>query len=125
MDERHVSGHCDDRFAEVGEEFVRNLTERGDVGASVAVTVGGESVVDLWGGWMDADRTRAWEKATLCVAMSSTKGATSLCAHLLATTGELDFDRPVGLGPTCQSLVDATYRALGYRRRRYDLWVRG
>ncbi|MGH9246950.1 MAG: serine hydrolase [Acidimicrobiales bacterium] len=80
MDERHVSGHCDDRFAEVGEEFVRNLTERGDVGASVAVTVGGESVVDLWGGWMDADRTRAWEKATLCVAMSSTKGATSLCA---------------------------------------------
>lgn len=44
---------------------------------------------------------------------------------LLATTGELDFDRPVGLGPTGQSLVDATYRALGYRRRRYDLWVRG
>lgn len=30
----------------------------------------------------------------------------------------------MGLGPTGQSLVDATYRALGYRRHKYDLWVR-
>jgi CubicO group peptidase (beta-lactamase class C family) len=30
----------------------------------------------------------------------------------------------LGLGPTGQSLVDATYRALGYRRARYDTWVR-
>ena len=30
----------------------------------------------------------------------------------------------MGLGPTGQSLVDATYRALGYRRTRYDTWVR-
>jgi len=30
----------------------------------------------------------------------------------------------MGLGPTGQSLVDATYRALGYRRARYHTWVR-
>jgi CubicO group peptidase (beta-lactamase class C family) len=30
----------------------------------------------------------------------------------------------LGLGPTGQSLVDATYQALGYRRARYDTWVR-
>jgi hypothetical protein len=30
----------------------------------------------------------------------------------------------MGLGPTGQSLVDATYRALGYHRARYQTWVR-
>jgi CubicO group peptidase (beta-lactamase class C family) len=90
-----VQGHCDDRFAGVAQEFERNLAERGELGASVAVTVGGESVVDLWGGHADPGRTRAWEKDTLCVAMSATKGATALAAHLLAGAGELDVDEPV------------------------------
>ncbi|HEX7135210.1 MAG TPA: serine hydrolase domain-containing protein [Iamia sp.] len=90
-----VQGHCDDRFAEVAEQLERNLAERGEVGASVAVTVAGETVVDLWGGHADADRQRPWEKDTLCVAMSSTKGATALLAHLLISTGELDLDAPV------------------------------
>jgi CubicO group peptidase (beta-lactamase class C family) len=90
-----VQGHCDERFAGVAEEFERNLAERGELGASVAVTVDGETVVDLWGGHADPERTRAWEKDTLCVAMSSTKGATALAAHLLAAAGELDVDSPV------------------------------
>ena len=30
----------------------------------------------------------------------------------------------MGLGPSGQSLVDATYRALGYQRTRYHTWVR-
>ncbi len=90
-----VQGHCDERFAGVAEEFERNLAERGELGASVAVTVDGETVVDLWGGHADPERTRAWEKDTLCVAMSSTKGATALAAHLLAAAGKLDVDAPV------------------------------
>jgi CubicO group peptidase (beta-lactamase class C family) len=90
-----VQGHCDERFAGVAEEFERNFAERGELGASVAVTVGGETVVDMWGGHTDPERTRTWEKDTLCVAMSSTKGATALAAHLLASAGELDVDEPV------------------------------
>jgi CubicO group peptidase (beta-lactamase class C family) len=90
-----IEGRCDDRFAEVMEEFRRNLAERGDLGASVAITVGGEPVVDLWGGFADADRTAPWQQDTIAVVMSCTKGATALCAHLLAATGELDFDAPV------------------------------
>ena len=90
-----VQGQCDSRFADVAAEFERNFAERGDVGASVSVSVGGESVVDLWGGHADAGRTKAWERDTLCVIMSCTKGAAALCAHLLAAAGELDFDEPV------------------------------
>jgi len=45
-----TNGTCEPQFAEVREEFERNLAERGEVGASVCVTVDGETVVDLWGG---------------------------------------------------------------------------
>jgi CubicO group peptidase (beta-lactamase class C family) len=90
-----VAGHCDPRFAELGREFERNFAQRGELGAAVAVTVAGEPVVDLWGGWCDAERTRPWSRETLTVVMSCTKGATALCAHMLAAEGELDFDAPV------------------------------
>jgi CubicO group peptidase (beta-lactamase class C family) len=59
------------------------------------VTLGGETVVDLWGGFADADRRRPWEEDTVCVTFSCTKGAVALCAHMLAAAGELDFDAPV------------------------------
>ena len=45
-----VEGYCDPQFASVAEEFERNFIERGDLGASVVVTLQGETVVDLWGG---------------------------------------------------------------------------
>lgn len=90
-----VQGHCDEAFAEVGEEFRRNFAERGELGASVAVTVGGETVVDLWGGFKDSERSRPWEEDTVCLVMSCTKGAAALCAHMLAAEGALDFDSPV------------------------------
>ena len=45
-----VYGTCSRRFAKVRQEFERNFTERGEVGASVCVQVRGETEVDLWGG---------------------------------------------------------------------------
>ena len=45
-----VQGTCDQKFQEVRQEFERNFAERGEGGASVCVTVGGQTVVDLWGG---------------------------------------------------------------------------
>lgn len=90
-----IQGTCDARFELVREEFERNFSERGEVGASVSVSVDGKSVVDLWGGIADAQSGKPWEKDTKVVVWSSTKGATSLCAHILADRGELDLDAPV------------------------------
>jgi CubicO group peptidase (beta-lactamase class C family) len=90
-----VEGECDDQFRAVTDEFGRNFAERGEVGAAVAVTVGGATVVDLWGGHMDGEPAQPWTRDTLCNVMSCTKGAVALCAHLLASAGELDFDEPV------------------------------
>ncbi|MFF0013848.1 serine hydrolase domain-containing protein [Streptomyces sp. NPDC005374] len=97
MSEREsaVHGHCDERFAAVRSVFEENFRDRGELGAAVSVTVDGETVVDLWGGWADAARTRPWERDTLVNVWSTTKGPTALCAHILADRGLLDFDAPV------------------------------
>ncbi|MFS4096894.1 serine hydrolase domain-containing protein [Streptomyces sp. AF1A] len=93
--ETQVHGHCDARFAAVREAFEENFRERGELGAAVAVTVDGATVVDLWGGWADAAGTRPWERDTLVNVWSTTKGPVALCAHILADRGLLDFDAPV------------------------------
>ena len=90
-----IQGVCDPKFAEVREEFERNFSERGDVGASVSVVVEGEKVVDLWGGTAVPETGAPWQEDTITVVMSMTKAATALCAHILADRGELDIDKPV------------------------------
>ncbi|MCX4431691.1 MULTISPECIES: serine hydrolase domain-containing protein [Streptomyces] len=90
-----VHGHCDARFAAVRTAFEENFRDRDELGAAVTVTLDGETVVDLWGGWADAARTRPWERETLVNVWSTSKGPTSLCAHILADRGLLDFDAPV------------------------------
>jgi CubicO group peptidase (beta-lactamase class C family) len=90
-----VEGVCDQRFDTVREVFAANLEEGLDVGASVAVVVDGELVVDLWGGSLDAAATKPWRADTITNVWSTTKTMTALCALILADRGELDFDAPV------------------------------
>ena len=90
MTEMH--GSCDEQFAPVRDAFARNFEQGLDVGASVAVTVDGEFVVDLWAGHADEERTRPWERDTIINVWSTTKTMTALCALVLADRGELDFD---------------------------------
>ncbi|MET8286755.1 serine hydrolase domain-containing protein [Streptomyces sp. NPDC048448] len=90
-----VRGHCDARFTAVRTAFEENFRDRGELGAAVTVILGGETVVDLWGGWADAGGTRPWERETLVNVWSTSKGPTALCAHILADRGLLDLDAPV------------------------------
>jgi len=90
-----VSGVWDLRFKRVRDEFIRNFTDRGEVGAAVSVIAGGRRVVDLWGGTARTDTGERWEQNTIVHVWSCTKGATALCAHILAARGLLDLDAPV------------------------------
>ena len=94
-EEATVHGECDERFAGVRSLLQGNLQRGADVGASVAITLDGEMVVDLWGGWADEARTRPWEADTITNVWSTTKTMTNLCALVLADAGELDLDGPV------------------------------
>lgn len=87
-----LNGFYDPKFEGVAHEFVRNFQERAEVGASVAVTVEGDTVVDLWGGVAKPSDSTPWEKDTVSIVWSCTKGATAICAHNLAARGLLDYD---------------------------------
>jgi CubicO group peptidase (beta-lactamase class C family) len=90
-----IQGSYDDLFAAV-PNALSALLDEGDAGGSVAVFVDGEPVVDVWGGFADADRTIPWQRDTITSVWSVTKTMTALCALILVDRGELDLDAPVG-----------------------------
>jgi len=88
-------GVCRPGFERVAEAFKENFDRKGEIGASVCLTVGGETVVDLWDGLADRKTQAPWTRDTVSIVFSCTKGATALCAHVLASRGKLDLDAPV------------------------------
>ncbi|MGV9800178.1 serine hydrolase domain-containing protein [Mycobacterium sp. NPDC003449] len=90
-----IDGRCLPEFDGVREAFARNFTDRGEVGAAVAVWVEGDLVVNLWGGHADEAAARPWRENTLASVFSGSKGLTSTCVHLLADRGEIDLNAPV------------------------------
>jgi CubicO group peptidase (beta-lactamase class C family) len=95
-----VQGVCDERFGAVRQALAESL-DQDDVGASAAVYLDGEPVVDIWGGYADADRTIPWQRDTITNVFSTTKTMVALCALILADRGDLDFDAPgPGTGPS-------------------------
>jgi CubicO group peptidase (beta-lactamase class C family) len=91
-----VQGHVEDGWGKVADAFRANFEGNpGEVGAACCVYVGGRPVVDLWDGLADREANRPWGEDTIALVASTTKGATAICAHLLAQRGKLDLDAPV------------------------------
>jgi CubicO group peptidase (beta-lactamase class C family) len=90
-----LGGTCSARFDPLRELFAAKLESGEDLGASLAVNIDGEMVVDLWGGWADEARTVPWTENTITNVFSTTKCMTSLAALVLVDRGELDLDATV------------------------------
>ncbi|WP_129308940.1 serine hydrolase domain-containing protein [Streptomyces sp. L2] len=94
-----IKGEVAGGFEGVREAFAENFARHGDIGAAVCVYVDGRPVVDLWGGVADPGNgngnQRPWERDTLQLVYSATKGVTATAAHLLVQRGLLDLDAPV------------------------------
>ncbi len=90
-----ISGRCDEGFGAVKDAFAENFEQEGDVGASVALTMDGELVVDLWGGLQDQAAGVPWQEDTIINVFSTTKTMTCLSALVLASRDLLDVDAPV------------------------------
>ena len=90
-----IHGQTAPGFERVAEVFRENFKKRGEVGASVFAYVRGEPVVDLWAGYADQASQRPWERDTLVVTFSTTKGLVASCLLALSDRGALDVDRPV------------------------------
>jgi CubicO group peptidase (beta-lactamase class C family) len=90
-----ISGYCDPRFEQVADVLRHSLESKFEVGASFAVEIEGEMVMDLWGGHKDAERTMPWQQDTIVNVFSVTKGVTAICAAKLIEQGRLDLHQKV------------------------------
>lgn len=90
-----LNGHVDSRFEPLREVLEDRLGSGAECGLSVTVDIDGSTVVDVYGGFADEARTRAWEPDTIVNVWSTTKTVTSLAVLMLADRGLVDLDAPV------------------------------
>jgi CubicO group peptidase (beta-lactamase class C family) len=90
-----IDGFVAPGFEPVRQEFERNFAERGELGAACAAYRSGEKVVDLWGGVRDARTGAPWEKDTLVLVYSTSKGLAAMTLALAHSGGRLDYDERV------------------------------
>jgi CubicO group peptidase (beta-lactamase class C family) len=90
-----ITGLVEPGFDAVRDAFARNFQEGSELGSAFCVHVEGRKVVDLCGGSFDGAGTAPYGPDALQLVFSTTKGATAVCANLLAQRGLLDLDAPV------------------------------
>jgi len=65
------------------------------LGAALFLERDGEVLLDCWGGFLDAGRTRPWQRDTRTFLASTGKMASALCVLHLVDRGQLGLDQPV------------------------------
>jgi len=90
-----MEGFVHPDFAPVTEKVQTLMSKRSaEGGMAVAVYHHGELVVDAWTGSRDAAGT-PWDRDTMSMCFSTTKGVVATIVHRLVDQGLLDYDVPV------------------------------
>ena len=90
-----VEGHVSRGFEEVREAFAQNFERRGELGGACCVYHHSEKVVDLWGGFRNRQTEEPWERDTMVVVHSATKGLAAMTLALAHSRGWLDYEARV------------------------------
>lgn len=81
-------GYREMNIQEVEQQFSKNFTEYGELGASLSVWKNGEQLLQLSQGWCDKGQEKAWDEQALVPVYSATKGpAASVLLMLLDENG--------------------------------------
>lgn len=91
-----IDGFVSAGFEAVREAFAENFARRREIGAACCVYHKGEKVVDLWGGVRNAATGELWEKDTMALVYSATKGLAAMTLAVAHSRGWLDYDEFVG-----------------------------
>ena len=90
-----VEGHVGRGFEAVREAFADNFTRRGELAAPAAAYLRGEKVVDLWGGIRNKETGEPWERDTMVLIYSATKGLAAMTLAIAHSRGWLDYEERV------------------------------
>ena len=90
-----IQGFHDLKFEAVRDAFAELFNDPQERGAALCIQVGGETVIDVWGGTADKDGEQAWHTDTIANLFSCTKTFTAVTALQLVEEGKLALDVPV------------------------------
>src|SRR5262245_16934869 len=90
-----VEGYVGPGFEPVRDAFAHNFVRRRELGGACCVYYRGEKVVDLWGGVRNEQTRDRWERDTMVIVYSATKGLAAMTLAIAHSRGWLDYDERV------------------------------
>lgn len=87
-----VDGTVAAEFEAVRSAFEANFAEHAEIGAACSVWWQGRQVVNIWGGWRNREAELAWERDSLVLMFSATKGMAAMAVAVAQARGLLDRD---------------------------------
>ena len=94
-DSHRVEGFVSRGFEAVREAFADNFARRRELGGACCVYRRGEEVVDLWGGARNKRTGEPWERDTMVIVYSATKGLAAMTLAIAHSRGWLDYEERV------------------------------
>ncbi len=92
---QRVQGNVSPGFEAVRDAFAQNFARRHELGGACCVYLDGEKVVDLWSGIRNRKTGDPWERDTMVVVHSATKGLAAMTLAIAHSRGWLDYEERV------------------------------
>lgn len=90
-----MDGHVSPGFEAVRAAFATNFARRRELGGACCAYVHGERVVDLWGGVRNKQTGEPWQRDTMVIVYSATKGLAAMTMAMAHSRGWLDYEARV------------------------------
>lgn len=90
-----IEGHLTPGFEPVRDVFAENFSRRHELGGACCVYYQGQKVVDLWGGVRNKATSEPWQKDTMVLVHSATKGLAAMTLAVAHSRGWLDYEQRV------------------------------
>jgi CubicO group peptidase (beta-lactamase class C family) len=90
-----VVGEISKGYEPLGEAFAENFARRHELGGACAAYQHGEKVVDIWGGVRNAATGDPWQRDTMVIVYSTSKGLSAMTLALAHSRGWLDYEERV------------------------------
>ena len=90
-----VSGFNRPAFETVRKAFADNFVQRRELGGACAVYHRGAPIVDIWGGIRNKQTGEPWERDTMVIVHSATKGLAAMTLAIAHSRGWLDYEERV------------------------------
>src|SRR4051794_15453486 len=90
-----VEGHVSHGFEAVRDAFSENFEQRHELGGACCAYLRSEKVVDLWGGVRNKHTGEPWERDTMVLVYSATKGLAAMTLAIAHSRGWLDYEQRV------------------------------